>query len=1699
MDETACLTGKEDQSTMMRKKILSLLLVCSLLCSLVPSALASSFLPRKTMEEPPSSGFSDDANAYEIYPTPRAVSYPAGQAFSVTETVNAVIEPGIDRETVQFLADILGGYGIALTQSDTFSAEHTNILLGVKASGGMVDAYAEQAVTLANEDLFAQIDPYLLTASTQAAPHGVFTILGKDTACVYYGLTTLKMMFSSFAGQRFLPVQIEDYAGMRYRGVIEGFYGGWSQENRISLMEFVRDVKMNRYVYASKTDPYHTDKWDTLYPQADLEQMEQLVGEGRKNKVEFCWSVHIGKFFKTGGDYTIAGNPDLYEKNLQALFAKFDQLYQIGVRQFALLNDDFPSGSLDDLTALLNDVMARYVDERESCSPIIYCPRGYNEEWSKWAGYGDNGKELQALKKADRRILIFWTGSAVNSPITQDTVNFLTDRTTDGEGNGLKPMFWLNYPVNEHDRTGMFLGNIAHYARNDVSGLAGAVSNPSTFAQSAKVALFQLASLFWNNHDFSSTSEQLWEDCFQYIQPEVADSLRTIARNISTCPNSGRVEPYPESEYLAQRLDAVQAKAESGTLQSGDADAAFLLEEFSNILSALTDFDKNCLNRPLAEELAPWLGSLQDAVTAAKGGLEAALALSQNDLDTAWAGLSRAGTAMETWKHPYIANYDGADHTIYAEGGSKRIAPFATALINDVNRRITPLLSPDGLDATPALYAVMGGQAQKETEDSAKMFDGDPATYASYAVKQQAGDYFGVDLGRVKSIRSISILQGKDDTHHDYFHKATLECSSDGETWTVLAPLVNSKRISLSDLSFSTRYIRLRLAETGYGEKPDYWTYVREFSVETAAASSVYANLSLPNDIRVSVDGGVYTLPALTGLTLKQGEYVGLALPSIEGVKAVSMNGDLPQGLTLQYSANGVVWTDGAPDQTVALRYARMICLGETPVTGDLPSLTVETAEKKLQVSFVKSNAGSLHHGSWENAFDGDATTYVQNNVNQAPGQYFIFDLGGELPVYDLKFYSNETNDYLYYMDISLGSSSDPEGDWHTVGSIENDMTISPPYKVFSCHAGGLSARYLKLEITKAPPKNQWMILNEVEINQTHQQETSLGALSGSPTGAFENTVDGDLSTFLAIDSIPAAGGFFQYLFSGNTRPKSITILQAPQRVCNAEVQVQAASGGWRTLGQLDQSMNRFDTADLGDLLALRLNWVKHSSPAIAEILLDGSGDTDPPGQIPPLLPSIYEPAATTVDGVRVDYATPFSDVDLPGQAAVTLSGKSIDALPSVSLPILWTCSDYDAETPGTYTATGTYDLGDALINPGGFSLTASVTVNPPSTGPDEPFVGNLALNRPVEVSGYEPEGPQGNKDVVVDGISDSTDINARWSSGYMKGPGLVDGQQTPAWVTVDLGEQVTEISEVKAYYHAKVWPTDYDMQFSSDGEQWTTVKTITRAAGSLSNDPVDTVDSFDAELPENARYLRLYFRTLNTDAGGNAVALKELEVEGTRSASQEVGPSENLALNHPVYVSGMDTAGSTVPEEAVDGDINTRWSSNHMKTGKDDTAQHTSDAWIVVDLGEDVAEVETLSLSYYNLVWPKGYLVQAADSSFTPKDFRENVSLPSPVTKEDAFTGQNAKDADCWTTVKSFKNLEQASHPTDSVSSFDVPVPAGTRYIRLYFTQINPHAGGNGIGLNEFTVNGTRHLAPADFSAASKGASVTPIAFRLR
>lgn len=157
----------------------------------------------------------------------------------------------------------------------------------------------------------------------------------------------------------------------------------------------------------------------------------------------------------------------------------------------------------------------------------------------------------------------------------------------------------------------------------------------------------------------------------------------------------------------------------------------------------------------------------------------------------------------------------------------------------------------------------------------------------------------------------------------------------------------------------------------------------------------------------------------------------------------------------------------------------------------------------------------------------------------------------------------------------------------------------------------------------------------------------------------------------------------------------------------------------------------------------------------------------------------------------------------------------------------------------------------------------------------------NVALNKPVWGSALEVEGKWG-PEFAVDGKNDE---NNRWSGGFMKGAHDTSDQ----WLVIDLKAEQTKVTSIEVAFHLKVWATKYEIQTSDSREEdskWETLHSIEREA-SGSNQVTDTFLASELSgISSLKRYVRFYFTELNSQAGGDAISVREITIMGTQSGS---------------------------------------------------------------------------------------------------------------------------------------------------------------------------------------------------------------------
>jgi hyaluronoglucosaminidase len=340
---------------------------------------------------------------------------------------------------------------------------------------------------------------------------GTVKIEYKDAQGKFYARQTLNQI-RQFAeeSQGVLPVTIKDWPTIAKRGIVEGYYGRpWGTEGRISLLNFLGRYKMNTFIYGPKDDPYHHNKWRIAYPDNQKEDFKKLLAVANENKVNFYWAIHLGGNFGTK-------EPEM-SKDYEALFNKLEQMYEIGIRSFAVFFDDFGDSDAVRHSQICNRVIKDFLLKKGDCANLIVCPHIY------W-GVGTNPYVSLLGKHLDKSADIMWTGNYVCSDITLSDVEKLTKRQ------GRAPYLWWNWPVNDYCRRKVLMGRTCGLEK---AQYAGFVSNPMENCEANKVGIFGVADWAWNIDDFNSNDN--WEDSFKciYKDAKVSSAMRVFAEHNS--------------------------------------------------------------------------------------------------------------------------------------------------------------------------------------------------------------------------------------------------------------------------------------------------------------------------------------------------------------------------------------------------------------------------------------------------------------------------------------------------------------------------------------------------------------------------------------------------------------------------------------------------------------------------------------------------------------------------------------------------------------------------------------------------------------------------------------------------------------------------------------------------------------------------------------------------------------------------------------------------------------------------------------------------------------------------------------------------------------------------------------------------------------------------------------------------------------
>lgn len=418
------------------------------------------------------------------------------------------------------------------------------------------------------------------------------TIAAHTDRGLYYGVQTLLGIMSQ---GKLEACTITDWPDVKHRGVVEGFYGTpWSHEHRLRQLDFYGRHKMNVYIYGPKDDPYHRDHWREPYPDTEAARIRELVDRAKARGVHFYWAIHPGIDIK----WTDADR--------DALVAKLEKMYDLGVRAFAVFFDDIwgEGTKADKQAALLNYVDDNFIAKKHDVAPLIMCPTEYNRSWAS-----DKGGYLRTLgTEMNKDVEIMWTGNTVVHCIDKESMQWINQRID------RKGYIWWNFPVSDYVRDHILLGPTYGNGLDIASDISGFVSNPMQHAEASKIALYGVADYTWNMRAYDYQKD--WEAALAEILPNEKEALRTFALYNKALGPNGHGFAREEGDELKDLAAKALTLDDNALKEIGTKCRQLAIA--SDILLA----DKT--NPWLIKELKPWL--LQGKNVAAYGEAVVAMA-----------------------------------------------------------------------------------------------------------------------------------------------------------------------------------------------------------------------------------------------------------------------------------------------------------------------------------------------------------------------------------------------------------------------------------------------------------------------------------------------------------------------------------------------------------------------------------------------------------------------------------------------------------------------------------------------------------------------------------------------------------------------------------------------------------------------------------------------------------------------------------------------------------------------------------------------------------------------------------------------------------------------------------------------------------------------------------------------------------------
>ncbi len=922
-----------------------------------------------------------------VYPVPQELRAPGGK-LNLGTRVALVEGESADAAAIRVVEESLQAVGVDVVDHVT-AGNPVPARVPAVYLGGTDDPATAAVLQKLHADGAASLtaEGYVLASGKQGG-RTVAALQGHDTTGQFYAAQTLRQLLTARSGHATLPVvTVRDWPAYPLRGVIEGFYGTpWSHQARLDQLGFYGEHKMNTYVYSPKDDPYLRARWRDAYPATQLAQLEELVDRAVANHVKFTYALSPGLSVCYSSD-----------ADLQALVAKFQSLWDVGVRDFAIPLDDISYTSWNctaDQTKfgtgggaagaaqsyLLNAVQREFIDTHPGAGRLQFVPTEYYN-------VSDSAYKTAVRTKMDPDIIAEWTGVGVVAPVITRSQSAAAKAVF-----GHDILVWDNYPVNDYVTSRLLLGPYVGRDAGMAGSLFGITANPMIQPEASKIALFTVADFTWNDKAYDADTS--WQASLDELAGDKPGARAALAA-------------FADLEYYSD-LDTVQAPALAARTtafwarwEAGEKGAAAPLDAYLRTIETAEATLVAAGDPEFLSDARPWLAATSDWGKAARTAL--AMLVAQRGRDAAQALADRAEVielVAKARSHVYVGLGGGGTPVAVGDGV---IDTFVNTALAENDRWF-------GLSGRHATALTSMSTYQTNTPD--KMLDGDDSTFYWSSEAAKPGDYVGVDLGAVQDVAKVVVQGGKSTSPDDYLHAGALEYSADGSSWTQLAATTTATVSVTPPQPVRARYVRLRATSAQTS-----WVVVREFAVTGPSGAQLTASGAPPaasgSSLARAVDGSLDTA-YLAARAPQAGEALTVTLPAPRPLDRVEVAGtgsaDVQvrvggswrtlgrlAGSYTELKAHAAIadairlaWTTGSPAPKIAEVVPRYADVPAAQLTLSPPRIEAEVGTTaSVVVGLASDRAGNV---------DGTLTVAAPDGISARPARRTVTIPRGSVP-----------------------------------------------------------------------------------------------------------------------------------------------------------------------------------------------------------------------------------------------------------------------------------------------------------------------------------------------------------------------------------------------------------------------------------------------------------------------------------------------------------------------------------------------------------------------------------------------------------------------------------------------------------------------------------------------------------------------------